>query len=86
MNETLAALHEALRESNDERLRARLASLEEQNAELVALVHEIPSIIVRARLDAKEGKETTYDYFRAGRACAFRCISPAPNNARQQTP
>lgn len=43
-----------------------------QVVEMRALIQEIPLITMNARLDAKEGKQTVYDYTRAGRACEVR--------------
>jgi len=54
-------------------LKRQNTALLSQVKDLTALVHEIPGIIVRARLDAKEGAQTKYNYARAYKACAIRC-------------
>ena len=47
-------------------------ALASQVANLSAIVRSIPSVIASARLDAKEGKQTKYDYRKAARALAIR--------------
>jgi hypothetical protein len=52
-----------------EMMRKGRDALRSQVAELVTIVREIPNMLTEARLNAKEGKETKYDYERARRAC-----------------
>lgn len=65
-------LNEAIIQVHITELTRQRDLLLEQNQELVTLVRAIPSVILRARLDTKAGKETVYDYIRAGKACAIR--------------
>lgn len=56
---TTAQLSEAAMRASLDMLRQRVSDLMDENDRLRALVKEIPSLILTARLDAKEGKETT---------------------------
>jgi hypothetical protein len=53
-------------------LRRQNAALLEQVAELSALARDIPWKLAAARLDAREGKPTQYDYARAEKALRVR--------------
>lgn len=46
--------------------------LAQQVEELRAFAREVPSMITRARIDAKLGEETKFDYKRHARLCAYR--------------
>ena len=55
MNESIMQIH-------IEELQKQNAALLAQVEKLYVIVRAVPQIILSARLDAKEGKETTYDY------------------------
>ena len=42
-----------------------------QRDELVVLVRQIPSLLISARLDEREGKQTVYNYDRAAKVCSM---------------
>lgn len=62
------AVSEAAQAASIDMLTAERDRLTKQVELLSALVKEIPQIITSARLDAKQGIATKYDYARAKRA------------------
>jgi phosphoribosyl-dephospho-CoA transferase len=58
--------------ANNEELRRQRDALQTQVDELIALVRAFPGQLTAARLDAKEGRQTVYNYKAAERACAVR--------------
>lgn len=65
---------EEVNQKTIEMLRTRLSTYESQMDLMRELINEIPGVIVEARLDAKAGKETKYDYKRAAKACKLPMV------------
>lgn len=57
---TVAGEHESVERAHISMLRERCEELQRDNDELKAKVALIPRIILQARLDAKEGRQTKY--------------------------
>ena len=55
-------MNESIMQSHIEELQKQNAALLAQVGRLSEIVQSVPQIILSARLDAKEGGETTYDY------------------------
>lgn len=60
----LESLESSCAEATITELRTQRDALQAQNDRLCSLVREFPRMILCARLDAKEGRETHYDLVR----------------------
>ena len=72
MNDNMIYPSDGVAEATIKELRRQRDILAGQVKEMRDLINSFPSQLAMARLDAMEGKQTKYDFSKAGKACEVR--------------